>query len=576
MPGGWFGPVFAYEWLTTSRRWQVYAGRSLFVVVLLLGLSSVWVAHVAAAPLTIGQMAEMGRAFFRAIVFTQLTLVLLAAPAATAGAICQDKAEGKLAQLLITDLADAEIVLGKLGARLVPVLGLVCCALPVLAIGTLLGGIDPLVLTGAFLITVSLAILGCAIAFTFSVWGNKPHEVLLATFAVFTVWLLAIPVWLHLTWLRGLPAAPDWLTLTNPFVLAFAPYDEPGKVGVLNFIGFIVGALFVATVLVALSILRLRTVIIRQADRNLVAERPRGVFPSSYTSAQNAINLSLDRNPALWYESHRKRLSPWARALFGLYAGLALTFSALAIDDCFRPATPMRGWLAAYVNAFQASIGMPLLLITAATAVVEERVRGNLDVLMATPLTTRTVVWAKWWSVFRRVPLLLLLPTTIAAALARDGDRWPMVWLLDLYLVASCAAWTSVGLAISTSTRRLGRAVSIAITLYALAALGWPMLVLTVVGYRQPGAGLASVSPFYELFSLTFSIEAPYYVDDIATWTLLWIAAYSVIAVVCLGAALAMFNRSLGRTGARHRARASAHRLGTPGKKSIPVGTNPS
>jgi hypothetical protein len=38
----WLGPVFAYEWLTASRRWQVYALRSLLVLFLVLGLSAVW------------------------------------------------------------------------------------------------------------------------------------------------------------------------------------------------------------------------------------------------------------------------------------------------------------------------------------------------------------------------------------------------------------------------------------------------------------------------------------------------------------------------------------------------------
>jgi hypothetical protein len=32
------GPVFASEWLTTSRRWQSYAGRAVFAGVLLVGL----------------------------------------------------------------------------------------------------------------------------------------------------------------------------------------------------------------------------------------------------------------------------------------------------------------------------------------------------------------------------------------------------------------------------------------------------------------------------------------------------------------------------------------------------------
>ena len=53
----------------------------------------------------------------------ELTLVMLAAPAATAGAICVDRARGTLAHMLATDLSDPEIVLGKLAARLLPVLG---------------------------------------------------------------------------------------------------------------------------------------------------------------------------------------------------------------------------------------------------------------------------------------------------------------------------------------------------------------------------------------------------------------------------------------------------------------------
>ena len=72
-----------------------------------------------------------------------LGLVGLAAPAATAGAICLDKARGNLTLLFATDLTDAEIVLGKLAARLVPVLGLIACAAPVLALATLFGGVDP-------------------------------------------------------------------------------------------------------------------------------------------------------------------------------------------------------------------------------------------------------------------------------------------------------------------------------------------------------------------------------------------------------------------------------------------------
>ncbi len=36
------GPVFVYESIANARRWQVYAGRSVFVLVLLLGLVVTW------------------------------------------------------------------------------------------------------------------------------------------------------------------------------------------------------------------------------------------------------------------------------------------------------------------------------------------------------------------------------------------------------------------------------------------------------------------------------------------------------------------------------------------------------
>ena len=91
------GPVFAYEWIRSSRRWQGYALRSSFVLFLLLALAYVWMnMRLSAAKGNIRQMAELGEWFFQAVIGTQMTLVLLAAPAATAGAICLDKARGTL------------------------------------------------------------------------------------------------------------------------------------------------------------------------------------------------------------------------------------------------------------------------------------------------------------------------------------------------------------------------------------------------------------------------------------------------------------------------------------------------
>ena len=55
------GPVFAQEWLTASRRWQGYALRSLLVLLLLLGLSGVWLgSHDGAGELPVRQDRHRG------------------------------------------------------------------------------------------------------------------------------------------------------------------------------------------------------------------------------------------------------------------------------------------------------------------------------------------------------------------------------------------------------------------------------------------------------------------------------------------------------------------------------------
>src|SRR5262249_55544517 len=136
------GPVFAFEWLNSTRRWQLYALRSGFVAMLLASLAVVWYSEVADRSLpTLRAKAGVGRLFSHGIIGPQLVLVLLAAPAAAAGSICLDKSRGTLTHLLVTELTSAEIVLGKLASRLIPTFGLIACALPAMSLGTLLGGV---------------------------------------------------------------------------------------------------------------------------------------------------------------------------------------------------------------------------------------------------------------------------------------------------------------------------------------------------------------------------------------------------------------------------------------------------
>src|SRR4051794_2256758 len=102
------GPVCAFELRRTSRRWQTHAARTAFVAGQLAALGALWLEDAGRAVSIRGQ-AEVGRLIYHALAATQLALVLLAAPAATAGAFHLDRARGTLTQLLVTDLTAAEI-----------------------------------------------------------------------------------------------------------------------------------------------------------------------------------------------------------------------------------------------------------------------------------------------------------------------------------------------------------------------------------------------------------------------------------------------------------------------------------
>ena len=132
-------------------------------------------------------------------------------------------------------------------------------------------------------------------------------------------------------------------------------------------------------------------------------------------------------------------------------------------------------WMAVRVNAGQVAIGLLLLSVTTAAGLHEERVHGSLDVLLATPLPTATIVRGKWRWAFRRVPLLALLPTVMTLLLTAVG-RWAgplLIMALILARAPPSPAWAS--------RWPRGVAAPAAPALCASAclgmSLGWPVLI---------------------------------------------------------------------------------------------------
>jgi len=544
------GPVFAWEWAAGTRRWQTYAARSLFVAALLAGLVAVRWSRGADVNFSTRAQAGVGQSFFFAIVGIQIVLVMLAAPAATAGSICIDRARGTLAHMLVTDLSAAEIVLGKLAARLVPVLTLVACTLPVLLLGTLLGGVDPTALAGAFAVLLGLAILGCSLAMTLSIWVAKVHEALMATYLALIALPLAYPAWRSLD--PG--TAPDWLHQLDPFWLAFAPYVSPGSVGLGGQLAYLAGALAASAALILLAVARLRGTGTRRSGPP-VRRRRRVRLPALPARWVGRLpGPSLDGNPVLWREWHRRRPSRWSFGIWAVYSGMTLLFSVVAI---WSYATGGGGnWshgFAAWVNGLQLSAAFLLLSVSAATTLAEERQRGSLDVLLVTPLPTRAIVLGKWLGTFRTVPILTILPVAVAAAICTARRSWWLV-LIAAFTLALGAAITSLGLAVATWVPRFGRALALTVSAYVLVAVGWLFLVIAVSqGWPNQFEGLMGATPFYGIGNLTYLIHgdnAPNLPSFVA-WMVFWTIAYATAAGLLLMATLRTFDRCLGRVGAR-------------------------
>ena len=362
------GPVFEYEWLIGSRRWQAYGVRSIFVAALLFGMVVVAFSDdFSRSQVSIRALASTGTKFSQVLVGIQLALVLLAAPAATAGAVCLDKARGTLTHLFVTDLSDAEIVLGKLAARLVPVLGLVGCSVPVMLIATLLGGADPAGLIGVFATSIGLAFFGCTFALALSVWGKQTHEVLLAAYLAISGWLLFEPSWNMARSVSGSGTGiPTWVANLNPFLLCYGNAMRPASVRAVDYLIFLVACLGLSTVLAALSVSRIRAVTIRQQSAPAHKPRRRSRVPFTwFANRWRALpGPSLDVNPVLWREWHRNRPSHWSRICWLVYILVAGGFSGfLILEGLARRGGggPQLDGMAAFTNGFQVAMGLLLL-----------------------------------------------------------------------------------------------------------------------------------------------------------------------------------------------------------------------
>jgi ABC-type transport system involved in multi-copper enzyme maturation permease subunit len=466
------GPIFSLDLRRAARRGGHHrfrlaycAALALEAVVALVLLLSRANPGFAARSLSHEEAGENFSWALQALVLQQFCMLLLAAPAFAAGTLTDEKATGTLQYLLTTPLTGREIIIGRWLALMVQLIVLSLAGIPLLVfLGTLIGLSWKELLA---LIAGPLAFLGLVVAGSLltSVWSRRTTSAILWLYAVFACVFLAI-------WLFG-----AWPTLGPLAVLDSV--EQPGGVWPCFAFGWLAWGGPVAPCLL-LAAWRLRP-----AFRTQLPGRA-----DSISSARRHLP-PMSKNPIRWRERYladRTSLAwlanvPRSVGLVLVVALTALAYGTVALLDAEESST--LGGIAGSILPFTTSNTLPavvclslgvaflfaiLAAVRCAGAISGERERRTWDLLLLTPLETKTILRGKLWGVLDslRPYLLAYLATAVPIALLLGLPAlvsvvfvWLASWLLMYFTgatgiecsAAAVSSWRGLLMALTWSFR---------------------------------------------------------------------------------------------------------------------------
>lgn len=438
------GPIFTRELVTVPRRSGHYAARAAMIGLLgILGITT-WQATVGfSRDATLGETAAFGLLLFQIVAFVQLLLTMFFAALSAAGAVSQEKDRRTFVLLLLTDMRDYEIVLGKLIGALLPILTLQLVSAPVLALLLLLGGIDPEQVWQAVVVLLASAVAAGSLGGLVALWREKTYQALALS-------VLFLVLYVCLTQGLGtvgpvLSAGADWPTVQawlDPFLAMQTVLEPPaaGRAGLAPAYGFVLVMVAWCGLMNGVGIWKLRKwnpsgepIIQREvvvADPNAEADEAVAAEKRARAHAAPGQARQVWPNPILWREvrtlayGRRPLLVKFA---FGIVLALILYF---AVSELNRPGgRPV--FAAAYGLVPIAVLSLLLVAAQAVTSVTSERDGGALDVLLVTDVSPKEFVFGKLLGVLYNCkeyilpPLLLALFYAIRGALSRTPPDTP-------------------------------------------------------------------------------------------------------------------------------------------------------
>jgi len=422
------GPLFVREAFTAPRQIKHYLFRSGY-------LGALFVLMYTAGQVTFGfqqvrnlsDIARFGELVFQIFALVQLTLVTFFSVLFAAGNVAQEKDRRTLVLLLMTDLRDSELVLGKLCASLLSPVMLVAVSAPAFLFVYWLGGVT-LEQIG-WVVAVSLAAAVCAggwgalVAF----WREQTFQTLAISLIGVVLWIAAVEGVVAL----GGSSVAGWVGPLDPIRTVLAvldPFNQPAwpRLAAIS----VAELSAVAVVLVVATVLQLR---IWNPSRAVTEARKLAEAETERTRAARPVWNA----PVLWREM-RTRAYGRKVALIKLAYLVMAAVAVFSVAGVPADAELVLGMVTPAGGAFVGLSLLALLLVNtqAVTALTSERDANTLELLLVTEITAKEFVYGKLGGILYNTKEVIAAPLAFLVWQAAMGR---VAWEHAAYLVVGFA-----------------------------------------------------------------------------------------------------------------------------------------
>lgn len=476
-----FLPIVERELRTAARRWGTYWLRTWVALTVGLVALGIILVNLEEPPQTVAVY------LFHSIGGGALLYCLLIGARTTADCISEEKRDGTLGLLFLTDLKGYDVVLGKLVANSLNGFYGLLAVIPLTGLALLMGGIRGEQVVYVAVVLVNTIFLSVAAGICASACCRSPRKAIAATMLVVLLMTLGVPaLGMGLAWRQH--ARMDLVYyLSSPIFSYVAPQDfvfwRRNLPMFFQSVALIHGVAWLL-ILVACFV----------APRSW-QDRPAGVRRLrwrerwkqwSYGGETERLAFRarlLDVNAFFWLAA-RDRLKPaWVWGTLGLlFCGWCWGWSRIGADWLQPPVY--------VVTAFLINSMLKNWFASEATRQIsEERRAGSLELLLVTPLRLEDIIHGQRLALQRQFfwPVLVTLVCEVwmMAAGLRDADStdrgaWVAWWIAGMFmLVADLVALFWVGMWMGLASKQPKRAYSD--TVGRVLASPWVMFLLFMI-----------------------------------------------------------------------------------------------